>query len=526
MARWGDLTSFWYMQYAEGQRPDLRGLYPSTEAVVTAWHSKHPDGNLYIAGPLESWSAGIEERFQLLPWGRLVRIAPRQDNPQRLLPDLPHDFDRTFDNRLRLIEAGYASQAVDGTVFPVTLTWQTLAELPPETTLSLRLSQDDLIAAQIDDPLLSAWFPQRTLPIDQYLLTYPLLPIPLGTLPGHYKLQLVAYANYKQPWPTDQGSILLDLGEVEIIRPPADYQPDVEEFRTVAGHDFNGELRLAHYEYSVTRVGQGKGFAVKLLWQTLSPPVDNYTLLVEAVAPTGGVIRAAEHQPTGGQAPPTTWQTGQFVRDQVDLVLPASAPVGADAARVRLSWLRPDGSKLAVRRWRLPRGDALVLDGLEVTEKPDRVFTAPDPQYPIAANLANKARLLGYKADRLQFSRSTCAAAPDQCQLSFDFYWQGLSEMDQLYFVFLHLVDEQGHIVAQHDRSPGIRGKQPTTSWLPTEIIADPVELPLPPDLTPGRYTLRLGLYLPPIGPRLQVLDEAEQPTAEFVEVGTVEITP
>jgi hypothetical protein len=98
--------------------------------------------------------------------------------------------------------------------------------------------------------------------------------------------------------------------------------------------------------------------------------------------------------------------------------------------------------------------------------------------------------------------------------------------MDQLYFVFLHLVDAQGNIVAQHDRVPGLRGTQPTTSWLPNEIILDPVDLSLPADLPAGDYTLRLGLYLPPDGPRLFIVDEAEQPTADFVEVGQVQVVP
>ena len=98
--------------------------------------------------------------------------------------------------------------------------------------------------------------------------------------------------------------------------------------------------------------------------------------------------------------------------------------------------------------------------------------------------------------------------------------------MDVLYFVFLHVVDEQGQIVAQHDLGPGKRGKQPTTSWLPGEVVLDPVDLSLPPDLSPGLYTLRLGMYLPPAGPRLLVLDEKEQPVADFIEVGTLEVGP
>jgi hypothetical protein len=181
-----------------------------------------------------------------------------------------------------------------------------------------------------------------------------------------------------------------------------------------------------------------------------------------------------------------------------------------------------------------PVGESLALDWLEVTEK-EREFEVPPVQQPIDANLAGKARLLGYNSPQLQkpglaeepgllrLNQADCLAEADLCRLNFDFYWQGLSEMDQLYFVFLHLVDAQGRIVAQHDRSPGKRGKQPTTTWLPGEVIEDPVDLPLPPDIPPGQYSLHLGLYLPPNGPRLPVLnDNQQQPNS--VEVGTLQI--
>jgi hypothetical protein len=105
-----------------------------------------------------------------------------------------------------------------------------------------------------------------------------------------------------------------------------------------------------------------------------------------------------------------------------------------------------------------------------------------------------------------------------------EFYWQGLAEMELPYQIFFHLVNAQGDIVAQQDVPPGRRGKEPTTGWLPGEIVAHPVELPLPPELPPGRYTIHLGMYLPPDGPRLFIVDEAGQPTSDFVQVGQLEL--
>ncbi len=537
LAQWGDLTSFWYMQYAAGRRPDLRGLYPPTAETVAAYLAER-NGEVYIAGPSsKEWASAIKDRYQLLPWGRLVRIAPPTVDPQTLLPVTAHPGEAVFDHKLRLLGVDYPAQAVDGQPYGVTLTWQALADLPPETTLSLRLSQGDVIAAQLDDTLLSGWFPHDTLPMGQYVLSYASMSIPLGTLPGTYRLQLVTYTNHNQPWPLADGADLLDLGEVELILPAPGAPAASISLAPLPGYDFNGEIKLAGYEYTVSRVGQGKGFGVKLLWQAQSRPVDNYTLLAELVDRQGRVLRSVQQPPLGGRAPTSGWQPGQYVRDQVDLVLPAGAPVGEEAVRVQLSWQRPDGSKLAVRRWLLPLGDQLDLAGLEVTEKEGRLFTVPAVQFSVGANFDNKARLIGYNSSLpaesesrlkpgLRFSRSACAAGAEACRIHFDFVWQGLAEMDQLYSVFLHLVDEQGHLITQQDKVPGIRGKQPTTAWLPGEVIADPVDLTLPPELPPGLYTLRIGLYLPSGGQRLVVLDNAGQPLGDFVEMGTLRVSP
>ncbi len=96
--------------------------------------------------------------------------------------------------------------------------------------------------------------------------------------------------------------------------------------------------------------------------------------------------------------------------------------------------------------------------------------------------------------------------------------------MEQLYQVFLHVVDSQGQLVTQHDRVPGKGGRQPTTAWLPGEVVTDPIELPLPADIATGIYTIRLGMYLPPVGPRLHILNAAEEAISDFIDVGTFKV--
>ena len=130
---------------------------------------------------------------------------------------MPHTFEGTFrptatdTELLRLIGADYPTLAIGGSDYAVTLTWQALTELPSETTTSLRLSRGDNIVAQLDDTLISGWFPSDPLPAGQHVLSYVPMPIPLGTLPGPYRLQLVVYTYHKQPWLARNGANLLDL---------------------------------------------------------------------------------------------------------------------------------------------------------------------------------------------------------------------------------------------------------------------------------------------------------------------------
>ncbi len=535
LSPWGDLTSFWYMQHAEGYRPDLRGTYPLTQTTISDWY-EHGNENLYLYLPQnkvisEDWATGISDHYQFVPWGRLVRIAPQETDSERLLPNLPQRIETSFGDKLHLIAVDYPSEAVAGQDYPITLSWQAMAELRPETIISLRLVQNGITVAQLDERLYSAWFPQETLPPGQAVLSYTLLPVPLGTLPGEYRLQLVAYRDLKQPWALPDASIVLDLGAVELVPWPVEQEPDTRDYKLLSAHDFNHELKLVGYSYSVRRVGQGKGFALRLLWQAIKQAEDNYTLLVEQFDANGNLLRGVEHQPLNGLAPTASWQPGHYIRDQVNLVVPASAPPGEDMLYMRVSWLRSDGSKLNLRRWAISLDDGLNLGQLAVTEKKKRVFDLPPMQYPVGANLENKVRLMGYnsaqgntQAEFGQIQQSHCVVNNEDCRLEVEFYWQGISEMDKPYQAFLHLVDEQGQIVAQHDRTPGADGRQPTTAWLPGEVVTDPIQLPLPSDIPAGRYTIRLGMYLPPTGPRLVLVDEANQPPVNYLDVGMMEV--
>jgi len=73
-------------------------------------------------------------------------------------------------------------------------------------------------------------------------------------------------------------------------------------------------------------------------------------------------------------------------------------------------------------------------------------------------------------------------------------FWQAAVPLTDRYKVFLHLLDEQGNIVAQRDSEPG-GGLALTTVWVPGEAVVDNHGILLPLGMADGRYSLRLGLY-------------------------------
>jgi hypothetical protein len=527
LAHWGDLTSFWYLQHAEGLRPDLYGLYPPSEEVVIEWLAAGHE--LYVAGPLQDWAADVETRYRLLPWGRVVRLAPRDADSVALLPDLPNaPNDVVFGDRIRLLKVGFPGphaqaetsevQVASGGVLPMTLAWQTTGALSADVHISLQLVEGDgTIVAQTDEALVSGWLPADSVPTGQAMLSFHRFKLPAGMLPGDYHLQLALFQPHVGSWSLADGSLALELDRITVT--PADLSQPLDpsgEYKALRGVSFRDEIWLVGYDYSVTRAGQGKGFAARFLWQAIRPPAEDYTLLVELVDSEGKVWRDWRHFATDGRAPTSTWVAGQPVRDQVDLVLPADAPPGEDTLRVRLSWERSDGTLLPSRRWILPAGKSVTLPGVRVVEKENRLFEPPPMEHAVSARFDDKAQLIGYDLPSVSLS------SDDSLHLTL--FWQSLaSDMRESYTVFVHLVGPDGTIYGQWDKEPGERSKQPTTGWVKDEVVVDPISVPLAADAPPGTYRVLVGLYLAPDGPRLPLLDEAGAVIGDSLELTQVD---
>jgi len=62
-----------------------------------------------------------------------------------------------------------------------------------------------------------------------------------------------------------------------------------------------------------------------------------------------------------------------------------------------------------------------------------------------------------------------------------------------------------------------LRDTAPTTCWLPGEVIADPYDIPISPQATPGNHVLETGFYLLETGERLPATGPAATPDHRII---------
>lgn len=83
--------------------------------------------------------------------------------------------------------------------------------------------------------------------------------------------------------------------------------------------------------------------------------------------------------------------------------------------------------------------------------------------------------------------------------------WQALQAPAQHLAVFVHALDDAGHLIAQHDGIPS-SGRAPTETWIPGQIVLDRHGLFLPEEV-PSTLALYVGLYDPQTNQRLRTAD-------------------
>ena len=102
-------------------------------------------------------------------------------------------------------------------------------------------------------------------------------------------------------------------------------------------------------------------------------------------------------------------------------------------------------------------------------------------------------------------------------------HWQAQNVLSLRYKVFVHLISAEGQLWAQADDFP-VCGASHANSWSQGRVVRDRHLLMLPPDIPPGDYSLRVGMYEPDLNLRLNYIDIANNEQGNSLTLGTATI--
>jgi len=341
-------------------------------------------------------------------------------------------------------------------------------------------------------PALAADAPAPWRDVDRIGLT-----LPAGAPPGDYDLIMALL------WP--------DLSPIATAGPnPA---PDVW-LETLALTDLPPVMPMPHHPLQASGTGMdflgydrgggpwltGDDIAVTLYWRPHGPLTPERYLFLQLLDDSGQMVAGMEGPPLAW-LPTTQWPDAPL-RTQHRLRVPADLPPGE--YRMIAGLFDPASGK----RMAWGKEDALALGKVAVEARPHDVVP-PHPQHPLNLTLQGGHKLAGY-----DLVARTEPGAP----INLILYWRPAGSTDIHYSVFVHLIDQAGTILAQHDREPA-DGEHPTTSWVAGETIADVHAFPFPDTDAEGPFGLAVGLYDPLTGRRVPFVDDEGRVLADHIVI-------
>ena len=243
------------------------------------------------------------------------------------------------------------------------------------------------------------------------------------------------------------------------------------------------EIRLVGYSLAQRQLAAGDILPVTLFWQADRTPSRRYKLFVHLLDAGDQIVGQID-----AEIPPG--QPGEQVASNLGVPVHPATPPGE--YRVEVGLYDPEtGERLLA-----PDGASQVwLEPLAV-ERP----AAPAPLLALGMQHSDGASfgeiaLLGYDLHKLGFAHQPEAALWPGDVLHANLYWRAQDQPGGDWQIDLSLVSEDGRQVVDLTAEP-VNG-YPTSSWQAGDVWRGQFNLPLPGDLPPGRYRLRVQLIAP-----------------------------
>jgi hypothetical protein len=232
--------------------------------------------------------------------------------------------------------------------------------------------------------------------------------------------------------------------------------------------------------------------ALRLCWRPLQQDPRLLMVLTQVVGAENRVVATRRTVPGLGSYPTSRWQPGGLFCDSVHVQIDEETPAGLyqlevalidQATQERVPAYAPDGSPLTTN----------FVDRIKIAPSE---YTIPSIEQPLNHRLGDRIALIGYDLDR-------SVVQPGEA-VRLRFYWQALQRPDADYTVFAQMRAADNQIVAQKD-SPPQDGAYPTSFWDAGEVVIDDRVIEIPANAPPGKYPIKVGMYLPADGSRLPI---------------------
>ncbi len=392
-----------------------------------------------------------------------------------------------------LLRSAWMEQgAAADTAVTLTLCWELEQPITERYSVAMRLlDEEGWLVSQADAPLVDSYGrPTEQWPGGAAVTTYHVLPLAIGTPPLAYPLAISVYSGSGEAIQTveitdEQGTPQgqqVKLGSVALSPPqfneagrPVHNPYALPEPRWLAAPvQVTAGLQLVAAEFGRGPYLPGEAIPLYLTWKAAQAGLAHLVPEVvveqegETLVVTGGRLLAEQY-------PTSQWQAGEIVRERRMVDIPLSAAPGEATLTVRLEDFEER------------------LEGIEIAAA-ERLEALPADANPVEATFGEVAQLIGYSLSETTVNADEGVAVT--------LYWQALQTGGDDYTVFVHLVDEDGRLIGQHDGRP-VEGQRPTNTWITGDLLADRHLVMLHDPAYRGSAKINVGLYDPQTGQRV-----------------------
>jgi len=457
------IAPLYYLQVAEGQRPDLDIIVlPDEDSYRAVLEERLAAGQtVYLARYLP----GLGSAYSLRSVGPLAEVSPQ---PFRFDPTDEKSFiplEAEFEGRIALL--GYqlpSATFFGGNQISLTLYWRAPQMGTTHQLVYLRLVSllGRVVWQSAGQVPVNGLYPTNAWRSNEIISDY----YALALSPGLYQLEVGLFPPFQPAADTGWARVrsLIVTASAETPRPTHPVRAQ-----------FGGQW-LMGYD-APEAAAPGSRVPVTLYWLH-DAQTDSVTVWDET--------RSLVAWPVGQTVAQTYWLTMPMEGAHYPLTI--TSPTSA-----RCGWLTPESPDCELA--------TIQLTGAAIAED--------------AFNFDNQLLLT-------RVTLETPSVVPGG-QAKLTLQWQGLRAIAENYTVFVHLIGPDGRVYGQVDLWP-VSGTRATSQWVPGEVIEDRYTVPLDAEAPPGDYQVEVGLYLLATLQRLPVLNAEGQPIEDKVLVDGVRV--